>query len=54
MARDMNEPEPPVPEDLIEDELNYLIDTQQIQMDNHENVGVNYIQNELIRYFSDM
>nr|CAI5856471.1 unnamed protein product [Callosobruchus analis] len=36
MARDMHEPNPPVPDDLNEEELNYLIDTQQIEIEAQE------------------
>ncbi|KAG5882499.1 hypothetical protein JTB14_008472 [Gonioctena quinquepunctata] len=50
LARDMNEPEPPLPEDMNEDELNYLIRTQQINMEPQVDGGpVNSVQNEFIR-----
>lgn len=55
LARDMNEPEPPLPEDINEDELNYLIQTQQIHVEPQVNGGpVNLVQNEFIRYFSQL
>lgn len=54
VARDMNEPEPPIPDDLDEEELDYLIDTQQIALDHQEDAPVNIVQNEIIRYFSQL
>lgn len=55
IARKMNEPEPPIPEDINEEELNYLIKTQQIEMDAQDHQGNNNIvQNEMIRYFNQL
>lgn len=50
IARQMNEPDPPLPEDIDEQELNYLINTGEINVDiEHDNV--NHSQNEIIEYF---
>ncbi|KAG5863563.1 hypothetical protein JTB14_021829 [Gonioctena quinquepunctata] len=55
LARDVNEPEPPLPEIMNEDELNYLIQSQQINMEPQVDGGpVNLVQNEFIVYFSQL
>lgn len=55
LARDMNEPEPPLPEDINEDELNYLIQAQQIDLEPQVEGGpANLVQNEFIRYFGQL
>nr|CAI5856834.1 unnamed protein product [Callosobruchus analis] len=54
MSCDMHEPNPPVPDDMNEAELNYLIDTQQIETEAQEGSPVNTIQNEIVRFFSQL
>lgn len=54
IAREMNEPEPPIPADINEEQLNYLIETQQIEMEQQEFRVVNTVQNEIIRYFNQL
>ncbi|KAJ8910915.1 hypothetical protein NQ315_014249 [Exocentrus adspersus] len=54
IAREMNEPEPPIPEDINEEELNYLIETQQIEFEAQDHPGNNVVQNEIIRYFGQL
>ena len=53
IARDMNEPEPPIPEEINADELNYLIEAQNVQIANDHHAP-NITQHELIRYFTDL
>lgn len=51
----MNEEEPPIPEDINEEELNYLINVGQAGdvPEPIENVNINHFRNRLINdYFS--
>ncbi|KAJ8968612.1 hypothetical protein NQ317_011404 [Molorchus minor] len=54
IAKNMNEQEPPLPEDINQEELNYLIGNGNIEdVPNNENVNVNHFRNQLITdYFS--
>lgn len=55
LAKNMNEEEPPLPEDINEEELDYLIivgDAGDVP-DIHQNYNVNHFRNQLIReYFA--
>lgn len=53
IARDMNEPEPPAPEDINIEELQYLIDIANVNIQAPQN-NVNLVQNEMINYFRDL
>ena len=50
----MNEPEPPPPENINIDELNYLIEAGNIEVPAVRNLNinnVNYVQREIITFF---
>lgn len=53
LARQMNEPEPPPPEDIDQNELNYLINTDNINIDIQNDV-INHTQTEMIHYFNTL
>uniref|UniRef100_A0A6P7H1J5 Putative nuclease HARBI1 n=1 Tax=Diabrotica virgifera virgifera TaxID=50390 RepID=A0A6P7H1J5_DIAVI len=58
IARSMNEPEPAVPADLNLQEINYLIQTQNINMplnnDHRHNNRINITQREILHYFRNL
>ncbi|VEN62479.1 unnamed protein product [Callosobruchus maculatus] len=55
IARCMNEPEPPIPEDIDADQLNYLIETANINLERQEENVINNIQYEIINtYFAGL
>ncbi|VEN62940.1 unnamed protein product [Callosobruchus maculatus] len=55
IARCMNEPEPPIPEDIDADQLNYLIETANIDLERQEDDVINNIQYEIINtYFAGL
>ncbi|KAJ8909773.1 hypothetical protein NQ315_014450 [Exocentrus adspersus] len=57
LAREMNEPEPPAPEDINVEELEYLIeiaDIPNIPPANENIVAINYIQQTYVNYFSNL
>lgn len=49
----MKEPEPPPPEDMDLNELNYLIETDNVNIDNQNNI-INHSQIEMIKYFNTL
>lgn len=56
IAREMNEPEPPPPEDIDMNELNYLIETDNVPNipEPVANNATNYIRTEIINYFANL
>ncbi|KAG5886128.1 hypothetical protein JTB14_021350 [Gonioctena quinquepunctata] len=57
IARDMNEPEPPVGDEIDINELNYLIDMGQMPdyLDAHNNINLpHHVQQHIINYFSNL
>lgn len=53
IAKDMHEPEPPIPQDIDEQELDYLINMGQVP-DVYNGVGIQY-QNQLVeQYFTNL
>lgn len=53
IARDMNEPDPPIPDELNLNQLNYLINAGNINVYQHLDNEVNLTQNGLIQYFNE-
>ncbi|XP_023311855.1 putative nuclease HARBI1 [Anoplophora glabripennis] len=55
LAREMNEPEPPVTDDIDAEELNYLIEIADIpNIAQDDNVPIIYIQHMLVNHFSNI
>lgn len=55
IARNMNEPEPPIPEDIDVNELNYLIETANIDLEGQAGNNINNVQNEIVNtYFAGL
>lgn len=54
LARNMNEPEPPLPDEIVEQELNYLIDAGHIEVPYQQNPPVAHAQLEIINYFANL
>lgn len=53
LAKDMNEEEPPLPEEINEEELNYLINVGEAGEVPNQNDNINHFRNQLINdYFS--
>lgn len=54
LAKNMNEEEPPLPEGMAEEEINYLIAIGDVEVPNiQENYNINHVRNQLItEYFS--
>lgn len=54
IARQMNEPEPPPPENINLNELNYLIETENIEIPAVRNLNLNHVQQEMINFFGGL
>nr|CAI5840543.1 unnamed protein product [Callosobruchus analis] len=48
IAREMNEPTPPMPDGIDLSELNYLIETENVNTEAMENVNTNWVQNQIV------